>query len=366
MPRALIIKFGAIGDVVMLIPAAYQLHLAGLRIDWVAGPSVLPILKLYPWINPILADDRAILTGSAASRLRAILALWRTLRRAAAGEPYTLAATLYYDPRYRILALPLAAGRKFQLSWTERSRRILPGRRHTDEFARILLGHADDVNPAQLAPVRPATLPTCPLPPATRIRIALAPAGARNMMAEAILRRWPAAHYVALTRMLLAARPDCEVVLIGGPDDTWVQPQFAGLPVIDRIGKLSLPETIAALDSADVFVTHDTGPLHLAGITRTGIVALFGPTDPHVFLPQRPGVMAFWGGEGFACRPCYDGHSFAPCSANDCMAQVTPAMVFAEVMELLDARARGDLPAPRVVTPPSTMPSARLVTIDQA
>lgn len=355
MPRALILKFGAIGDVIMVLPAAWQLHLAGYRIDWVCGPAVLPILRLYPWINAITADDRGILTGSVATRIRAILALWGILRRTAGGETYAVVGTLYYDPRYRILALPVSGERKLQLSWSDRARRILPGRRHTDEFARILLGKPDDVKPMQLAPVPPPSLPDSPVPSLGRVRIVLAPAGARNMMAEAILRRWPAENYVALTRMLLEQVPGVEVVLIGGPDDAWVQPHFAGLPVMDVIGKYSLVQTIALLDTAAVFVSHDTGPLHLAGLARTGIVALFGPTDPHVFLPQRPGVMALWGGEGFACRPCYDGHSFAPCASNDCMAQITPAMVLDEVLAMLDDRARGVLAAPRIVTPSSTM-----------
>ena len=370
MPRILLIKFGAIGDAMMLLPAAHLLHQRGFQIDWVCGPAILPILQLFPWIHPIPADDRAILTGSAPSRLRAVLALWRTLRAAARGTRYTLAATLYYDSRYRLLALPIRADRRLQLSATDRAHRILPGRRHTDEFARILLGSlsentADGVNPTQLAPIRPVTLPPSPLPALApgRIRILLAPAGARNLLAEAILRRWPAAHYVALTRLLLDRIPNLEIILIGGPDDTWVQPLFTGLPVTDLIGQFTLPQTIAALDSAPLFVTHDTGPLHLAGLTRTSIVALFGPTDPHVFLPQRPGVVALWGGEGFACRPCYDGHHFAPCPSNDCMAQITPAMVATEVLAQLAARNSGTLPAPRILTPPSTIPPAPLIQL---
>ena len=159
MSRALILKFGAIGDVIMAIPAAHQLHLADHAVDWVCGPAVLPILQLYPWINPIPVDDRAILTGSPVTRLRAIAALWSTLRRRG---PYALAATLYYDPRYRILALPIPAARKFHLSATDRSRRILPGRRHTDEFARLLLNAPDSVTPTQLPPLRPEPMPPSP------------------------------------------------------------------------------------------------------------------------------------------------------------------------------------------------------------
>ena len=92
-----------------------------------------------------------------------------------------------------------------------------------------------------------------------------------------------------------------------------------------------------------VLVTHDTGPLHLGGLTRVGIVTLFGPVDPHGRLPQRAGALALWGGEDFACRPCYDGRSFAACPQNDCIRQYTPMMVAEEVTAMLAERARGYL-----------------------
>ena len=357
MPRTLIIKFGAIGDVLMAIPAAYQLNLAGSEIDWLCSSQILPLLKLYPWINPIVADERGLILGSKLEKLKALAAIWRTL----AGRRYDLAATLYYDRRYKLMTLPVRATRKLLLSHTDRDRRLIPGRHHTDEFARILLGKPDGVNPTHLPPVRPATLPASPHPRTQQPRVLLAPGGARNLLADDALRRWPAENYIALAALLAAQ--GVEVVLIGGPGDTWVQPLFAVSLVTDLIGTMTLPQTLALMDAADVVVTHDTGPLHLAGVTSVGIVTLFGPTDPHGRLPQRPGTVALWGGEGFACRPCYDAHSFPACPANDCMRQLTPEMVATEVLEMLAQRARGELLVARVTVPPSTMPSARLVAI---
>ena len=345
MPRTLIIKFGAIGDVVMLVPAAYQMHLAGYAIDWVCGPGVLPILALYPWINALVVDDRAILKGAAAERLAAIAGLWRML----AGRRYDVCATLYYDSRYKLLALPVRAGRKFQLSHEDRAYRLLPGRHHTDEYARVLLGLADEVRPTQLAPVRPEAMPGSTLARGGKARVVLAPAGAKNMMADDALRRWPAEDYVRLATLLVDK--NVEVVLIGGPDDGWVQPLFADVAAVDLIGKLTLLETLGLMDEADVVVTHDTGPLHLAGMTRAGIVTLFGPTDPRGRLPQRPGALALWGGEGFACRPCYDGRSFAACPRNDCIRQYGPETVAEEVLAMLADRTRGVYVAPQVKVP---------------
>ena len=348
MSRVLILKFGAIGDVVMAIPAAHQLYLQGHEIDWVCGEAVVLVLKLYPWINAILIDDRALLKGSAPAKLKVLMSLWKRL----AGRRYVLAATLYYDTRYRYLTAPTRADRKIQLSHTDRQFRLLPGRHHTDEFARILLNWPDVVRTQPLAPVMPASLPLSPLPRTSKTRVVLAPAGARNMMADDALRRWQPEKYVALARLLLASKID--VVLIGGPDDLWIRSLFHQEEVTDLISELTLPQTLSLLDEADVLVTHDTGPLHLAGITHTGIVSIFGPTDPRGRLPQRPGTVALWGGERFACRPCYDSHSFAPCPANDCMAEVTPQFVFEVVLNLLSDRTQ----PPRILCPPRPEPNS--------
>ncbi len=347
--RALIVKFGAIGDVIMAVPAAWALHQQGWEIDWVCGQAVAPLLACYPWIRTIVADDRAILTGGTSARAKALVSLWRVL----AGRRYGLCATLYYDPRYRLVALPVRAERKIRLSRTDRMTELLPGRHHTDEYARILLGLEDGERTVGLPPVRPEGLPTSPLLRVKdKVRVVIAPAGAKNMMRDDVLRRWPVESYADLGRMLLAR--GFEVVLVGGSDDRWVTAFFEGIGIKDLVGKLSLVETVALLDESDVMVTHDTGPLHLAGITRVGIVSIFGPTDPWGRLPQRLDTVAIWGGEGFACRPCYDGINYAPCKDNGCVKQVTVAMVMNEVETVIEQRRSGSRP-PRVVTPVSTV-----------
>lgn len=331
----------------MAVPAAYAMHQAGYGVDWVCGQTVAGLLGLYPWINVHVVDDRALLRGDVAERAQAVLDLWR--RFSSMGR-YDLCATLYYDNRYKILTLPVRAGRKIMLSRSDRATMLLPGRHHTDEYARILTGRKDDVTPTQLAPVQVSSLSPPKVPRmAGKTRIVLVPGGARNTLRDDALRRWPVESYVTIAEAFLAR--DYEVILAGGPGDVWTSPAFAALAVTDTTGKLSLVETLSLLDSADVTVTHDTGPLHLAGITRTAVVTIFGPTDPHGRLPQRANCVALWGGEGFACRPCYDGRDFALCSNNGCVQQITPAMVIDQVDRLLAAASEGlSLPL-RIHTP---------------
>ena len=346
MRKALIIKFGAIGDVVMAIPAAYALFQTGYTVDWLCGAQAAEVLALYPWVRTLVADDRGLLQHGAAGKLRALARIWRKI----AVRQYDLCATLYYDPRYRLLAGPVRARRKIMLSTTERRARLLTGRHHTDEYARILLGRQDGFKPDSLPPLRPPTIPTSPLPRSSAPRVILVPAGAKNMLRDDALRRWPLEHYVGVAKELKSR--GVEVVLSGGPDDQWASSAFAGTGVIDLIGRFSLSETIGLLDGGDVLLTHDTGPMHLAGITSIAIVAIFGPTDPAGRLPQRANAVALWGGEGFACRPCYDGRDYAPCTDNGCMRQVTIQMAIDEVLRMISQRG-GTSAAPRIIAPES-------------
>lgn len=353
MPRALLIKLGAIGDVVMAVPAAHALHQAGFEIDWVCGLQVAPLLARYSWIRTFAVDDRALFQGSSVDRLRAVAAVWGTF----GGRHYELCATLYYDARYRLLALPVRAARKLVLSHTDRSQRLLPGRHHTDEYLRVMLGKDDGPVPVGLAPVPPESLPPSPLRRTEgKDRVVLVPGGARNAIRSDGLRRWPVESYVAVARDLLGR--GAEIVLVGGPEDVWAAEEFRGIDVQNQIGQISLVETLALMDAGDVVVTHDTGPLHLAGVTSAGIVSIFGPTDPWARLPQRRGAVALWGGEGFACRPCYDSTTYASCRNNACVQQIMPEMVVREVTDLMRQRRSGSMQPPRVITPAST------VTID--
>ncbi len=341
--RALIVKLGAIGDVIMAIPAVYALHQQGFGIDWVCGRTVQSLLGCYSWIHPIPVDDKAILSGGIGRRLSSIRSLWKRIGR----MRYDLCLTLYYDPRYRFLALPVRAARKQMLSRSTRATRQIAGRHHADEYARFVLATEDTCRDTVYGPVRPDALPACPWPPPSAAkRIALVP-GAGNQLVRAqasarlpeqTLRRWPVENYVKLAEWLVER--GWEVVLIGGPEDVWIEPYFRQLPVTDQIGKLSLPEFISACDQCDAVITHDTGPLHLAGLSAACVVGIFGPTNPNMLIPRRPYSVGIWGGQGFACRPCYDGRDFAPCRFNGCMHQVSPELVLREMDKLLEARER--------------------------
>ncbi len=342
---ALIIKFGQIGDVIMAVAAVRSLYDQGYRIEWACGKAARPLLACYSWLEVIPVDDAAIFQGPLLDRAAAVAGFWSSVMR----KRYALCATLYYDRRFHLISLPVRAGRRIALGRQSRATTLLPGRHHTDEYARVLLALDDTCRESSREPLRPDRLPPCPLPARRAVRrVALVPGGTSNILGEQVLRRWPAANYVAVAEQLLAR--GWEVILLGGPGDAWVRPLFAHLAVTDCVGTNTLPEVVSLCDTCDAVISHDTGPLHLAGLSTACLVGIFGPTNPSNFLPRRPSSVAIWGGEGFACRPCYDGRRFAPCTYNGCMHQVSPARVLGELDRLLAARAEGIEPAWEVVS----------------
>ena len=329
-PLHLIVKLGAIGDVVMALPAVKAFkERAGGEVHWICGRTVAPLLRRFPFIDQLIeVNEGALVNPSWTTRLGEMARVWRTL----AGRRYDTCAVLYYDWRYRLLVLTARKKRLITLSQTDRARRLLPGRYHGDEYARILLGE-DGLHPNRVSPVRPGSLPTTPLARGPGKRIALVPAGSRNAVRADPLRRWPISSYVEVAVALIDR--GYEVVVVGGADDAWASQAFAGLPVENFIGRLSLVESIALFDTCDLVISHDTGPFHMATLSSAAVLALFGPTNPGERLPCRPGLRVLWGGERLACRPCYDGREFAACSDNRCMKEISPSLVLAAAEEML-------------------------------
>ncbi len=302
----------------------------GGEIHWMCGRSVAPLLREFPFIDRLIeVDDKALLSKSRLRSLGEIARVWKTL----AGQSYDTCAILYYDWRYRLLVLPVRKKKLITLSRTSRARRLLPGRYHGDEYARILL-EEDGLRPERVRCVKLAGgLTPTPLAKGAAKRVALVPGGSRNALRDSPQRRWPLSHYLELSTALVAQ--GYEVVLAGGPDDAWASQAFAELPVKNFIGRLNLAESVALFDTCDLVISHDTGAYHLATLSSTAILALFGPTNPTEFVPDRPALRVLWGGESLACRPCYDGREFALCPDNRCMKEISPHAVLAAAEEML-------------------------------
>ncbi len=101
--------------------------------------------------------------------------------------------------------------------------------------------------------------------------------------------------------------------------------------VFPLAGKLSFAQLCALIEAADLTVTNNTGPMHIAAAVKTPVVALFALTNPPAqWGPWRVPHRQLY--HDVACRICYNrvcpyGH--------ECLRLVTPAMVVDAARELL-------------------------------
>jgi len=115
-------------------------------------------------------------------------------------------------------------------------------------------------------------------------------------------KNWPKESWARLGRRLIAAAPDLALLLIEGESDAepaqFILEAWKDLPH-QRARWLPLPILAALFKEKEtaLFLGHDSGITHLAAASRRDlpVIALFGPTDPVVWAPPRPGVRVLKG-----------------------------------------------------------------------
>ena len=341
-PKYLIIRLAGLGDIVTASTLVTRIRLEqpGSQISWMTGRGGAPLVRLFDGVDHVIeVDESALLRGSAPARVAEVVRTWGSLLR----HRFDTIILAHPDPRYRLLVLPAGPGRVRRMHREVASRgNPIPGRFYGDEFARLLDPVGTEQVPAdqfEIANARHRVLDLA-LPEAAtraiggrRIDALIVPGGARNLLRDDPLRRWPVHLYAEVAAQLTNAGRS--VAILGDAGDAWVRPAFDGIPVIDLVGKTDLPGTLRVMAESRVVVSHDTGPIHLARLVRTHLVALFGPTTPRQVLGDPADTTVLWGGAHLACRPCYDGRDFAPCPRNVCMEDIQPARVVAAVDQAL-------------------------------
>lgn len=337
--EVLIVKIGAIGDAVMALGAVHWLRVSDptVRITWLAGKKIVPLLKTAGGIDRIVSvDEEALFCSSRLDSLKALLSVWCTLF----WKKFDLVVLGHADWRYRLLTLSVLSQETRMFVRKNGKLFPVPGRYHGDEYLRLVSRKEDWTMPPFIFP--PTEVPG--LSPflakslghnKEKPRILLVPGGAKNVLADDRLRRWPIQSYVALAKALAAK--GYKVILAGSETDLWVREWFRDVDVVDSIGTTDLSDLIAMISRVEVVVSHDSGPLHLAVLLQKRVVALFGPTNPNEKIPRQESNPAYvlWQGKVLPCVPCYDGKGFARCERNVCMEMISVPDVEEAIVQLL-------------------------------
>ena len=142
--------------------------------------------------------------------------------------------------------------------------------------------------------------------------------------------RWP--------RLGRAART---VVLVGLAGDRALarKLQASVQNLIDLTGETSLEMLMGTLRAADLVISTDSGPAHLARALGTRVIALHGPTDAALHGPGDPTCAALR--VDLPCGPCYDFRHIATCQFGDtlCMEWLQPDRVVGTARSMLSGLA---------------------------
>jgi lipopolysaccharide heptosyltransferase I len=159
-----------------------------------------------------------------------------------------------------------------------------------------------------------------------------------------LVKQWPEDRFREVAERLVRDR-NAGIVLTGSPADrVQVDHVRNGLPadrVLDLSTGVGLLTVAAVLGRLDLFVTGDTGPMHLAHAVDTPVVAIFGPSQPWRYGPRglRDRIVRV----DLPCSPCNRIRTPpARCTGHspDCLTWIESAQVLAAIDEALGERAR--------------------------
>ena len=147
-------------------------------------------------------------------------------------------------------------------------------------------------------------------------------------------KQWPVEYFNKLAESLKKLS-NIKLIVVGGKDE--INLPIEKENIIDMRGKTSLLELADILSRADVVVTNDSSPIHIASaFKKPRIFALFGPTiEKFGFFPWSLNSKVFQV-DGLKCRPCgIHGGKSCPEKHFKCMRDILPEEVFNEIKEYL-------------------------------
>jgi len=322
----LIIKPGAIGDVLQLSPVirALKQALPDAAITLMVGSSVTADLFRF---NPRVAETIIFDKAGADRSLRGILSLWNRLRRKKFGLVINF-------QRSNIMTWLLASASvpcRVLVYHKTRNRTIHAVTNYLETIMPLGISSNAldlDLDPGAAARARAADI----LAP---YRTMGEPLVALNPGASSPLKQWNAVKFAALAD-ILARDHAAKSVIVGGSDDVILSEEIAGRAAsrpLDLAGKLDILQLGAVLEQCSAVVSGDTGPMHVATAVGTPVIGLFGPTDPARTGPVGRGH-AVLQAPGVSCVPCRDRVCRNP-RYLECMDKITPEAVAGAVAAML-------------------------------
>lgn len=348
--NVLVLQTSFIGDTVLTLPliAEVRRRFSVRNLSLVCQPASAELLQGHPAIDEIIVDDKRHADAGLSGMYRKAQAL--------AERKFTLALTPHKSLRSALLLylarIPVRIGFAQSRGWFLFHRRIArdPTRHDVERNLSLLNAFGVAVEDCQRAlelPVNPQLQSEVDKKLADLGIDAEKPIIGVNPGSVWPTKRWPAEAFADLI-VRLEESLDCRIVLFGGADDAAVVNRVLGAcggAASSLAGKVTLRELPAAIRRCRVFVTNDSGPMHIAVAERVPTVAIFCATTRELgFFPYTNHAVVVE--KRLFCRPCTShGGRRCPLGTEACSRLIDPARVFAAVEKLLRS-VPGDVWAP--------------------
>jgi ADP-heptose:LPS heptosyltransferase len=165
------------------------------------------------------------------------------------------------------------------------------------------------------------------------INIGVAPLAKHN------LKMWPLTNMIGLLA-LISGKYNCRFWFFGGAEDSSIlaglQSQVTGST--NLAGKLTLDEELMFISKLDFMIAMDSSNMHMAALTGTKVISIWGGTDP------LAGFSAWMQPDSFSiripveeldCRPCTIYGKGKTRNSFACMNMLTPELVFKKIEKLI-------------------------------
>jgi len=328
-----VIRFGALGDCVLLCPFLEHLkRTAAARITVVTKRSYVELFSAARGVDRIVAiDEKSGLQGL------------RQAVHAHRGDDVTV-IDAHSSLRSRILSAGLGgAGARLRKHYTSRLGLIVLKR--GCRIPSVVERYGELGESLGLPPMK-ARVGGIETPLSARKAAASLVDGARGdivCMAPGSrwpMKRWAAENYAELARRI-AFELDYHVVLLGDAGDAAETARIArGISdrVTDLAGRTGILETAAVIERSVLFIGNDSGLMHLAEAVGVPVIALFGPTvEAFGYYPSLPKSKVIE--RSIACRPCSrNGRRPCPRGTQECLTGVPVDWVEEALWDLMEER----------------------------
>lgn len=280
-PRSIVVvKLSAIGDVLHGVPTAVALKRAfpAARIGWAVEGRAADVLAGHPAVDHLFRLPRGWLKSPGS-----VLALRRQLRW------FDADVTLDLQGLMKSAVVSLASGARMRIGHARPESRECAWLAATHPVAPTA-AHVVDRNLGLLAPlgVQPDT-PSFGMPrwPVSRMRMERWLASQRLPLPPVLLnpgagwssKRWPVERFTMLARALSRRDGQPAIVVWGGDQERGAAERIVAASAGAAIAapQTSLQDLGELCRLARLFISGDTGPLHLAAAVGTPCVGIFGP-----------------------------------------------------------------------------------------